>query len=171
MFIDEAYEMEATKFGLISGQDPGTESGLRMRQRAIEALIRSLDEICTYAKTRAEELGREPLVIALETFDRLPDRNCKNQLIGPSDDALVVAERVRDVYGHDNFGLLYDLSHMPMLKNVSFEAETPMLKSLRSTWSMCTLAPVSWIPQIPVGDTHPGFDYPGSAVTEHAGGL
>lgn len=168
MFIDEAYEMEATKFGLISGQDPGTESGLRMRQRAIEALIRSLDEICTYAKKRAEELGREPLVIALETFDRLPDRNCKNQLIGPSDDALVVAERVRDVYGHDNFGLLYDLSHMPMLKNVSFEAETPnVLKSLAKYLVHVHIGTCVLDPADPLyGDTHPGFDYPGSAVTE-----
>jgi DhnA family fructose-bisphosphate aldolase class Ia/sugar phosphate isomerase/epimerase len=167
-YIDEAYDMHAIKFGLISGTDPGTESGLRLRQRAIEALIRSLDEICAYATARAKELGREPLSIALELFDRLDGRNCKNQLIGPSEDALVVAERVRDIYGHKNFGLLYDLSHMPMIKNMSFEPETAeTVKTLGKYLVHVHIGTCVMDSEDPLyGDTHPGFDYPGSAVTE-----
>ncbi len=166
--LDQAMEFGAKALGLVSGRDPGTASGLRERQEAITALVRSLDEICLYARRRAEELQVPPLEISLELFDRIPGPGCKNQLIGPSEDAIVAARQIRDIYGHSNFGLLYDLSHMPLIKGVSLESETPLV--------LKTLAP--YLNHIHMGscvtdrddrfygDSHPRFDYPGSAVGE-----
>ena len=54
--IDEAIELGAKALGLISGRDPGTASGLR-EQEAMVALVRSLDEICLYAKRTCQGTG------------------------------------------------------------------------------------------------------------------
>lgn len=166
--IDEAIELGAKALGLISGRDPGTASGLRERQEAMVALVRSLDEICLYAKERAKERATTPLDISLELFDRLAEPGCKNQLIGPSEDAIAVARQVRDVYGHHNFGLLYDLSHMPLLKGITLEAETPaVLKALAPYLNHIHVGSCVTDRDDPLyGDSHPRFDYPGSVVGE-----
>jgi DhnA family fructose-bisphosphate aldolase class Ia/sugar phosphate isomerase/epimerase len=166
--IDQAMELGAKALGLISGRDPGTASGLRERQEAMVALVRSLDEICLYAKERSQELQVPPLEISLELFDRIDEPGCKNQLIGPTEDAIAVARQVRDVYGHSNFGLLYDLSHMPLLKGISFEAETPaVLKSLAPYLNHIHIGSCVTDRNDPLyGDSHPRFDYPGSCVGE-----
>lgn len=168
MCIDQALELGARALGLVSGQDPGTANGLRARQEAMVALERSLDEICAYAKERAAALGMAPLQISLEQFDRLAEPGCKNQLIGPTEDAVIIARRLRDVYGHENFGLLYDLSHMPLLKGVSLESETPaVLKTLAPYLNHVHIGSCVTDRDDPLyGDSHPRFDYPGSAIGE-----
>jgi DhnA family fructose-bisphosphate aldolase class Ia/sugar phosphate isomerase/epimerase len=165
--IDEAYELGATSFGLISGKDPGTENGLRLRNAAMEALVRSLNELCNYAKAKAKELGKKPLDLCLEQFDRLDEPNCKNLLVGPSNEAIGLARRLRDHYRQDNFWLLYDLSHAPLLKNNSFDGEDPsILRELAPYLGHVHVGSCVLDRNDPAfGDSHPGFDYPGGAVS------
>jgi len=164
--IDQAYDMGATKFGLVSGQDPGTSNGLDDRRRAVEALILSLDEICRYSKSVAADRGVEPLGITLEMFDRLPDRGCKNQLVGPAKEALDIAKTVRRFYGHEEFGLLYDLSHMLLIRDVSFDGEQPeVLKELAPYLVHVHVGNCVTDPEDELyGDNHPSFDYPAGAI-------
>lgn len=97
--MDLAAERGVKKVAFCSGPDPG----LGKRKEATQALIKSLKEITGYAKEKG-------VYIILETFDRNWD---KKQLIGPIGEAVEVAKAVREEY--DNFGLMWDLSHAPML--------------------------------------------------------
>lgn len=128
--IDEALELGAEKFCLIGGKDPGTSSGLEMRRQAINQLITSLDDICGYADRDSEGKGRKPITVVLEPYDRLAGEEFFNQLIGPSSEAVEVARTIRNVYGHLNFGILYDLGQMPFLKGASFQCERPEILRL-----------------------------------------
>ncbi|MFY9486653.1 MAG: hypothetical protein WAQ30_09020, partial [Bacillota bacterium] len=76
--IEEAFELGASNFALVSGKDPGTSNGLKARREAMRSLVRSLDEICQYASERAAEIGVGELNIFLEMFDRLDEPGCKN---------------------------------------------------------------------------------------------
>ena len=98
--IDEAKELGAKRFTILSGPDPGDEK--RVAER--ELLIQSLLDLCAYAKDRG-------VSITLETFDRKIE---KKSLIGPSDEALIVAKTVRKQY--PDFGLMYDMGHAPLLE-------------------------------------------------------
>ncbi len=173
--IDEAYMMGAAGLGLISGRDPGAAGGLRARDQATAALVRSLDELCRYAAVKAPRHGQagegKPLVIALELFDRLPEPGCKNQLVGPASEAVHIARAVRDELGNANFGLLYDLSHMPLLQDAGGPAlapETPEVLRQLAPYLVhvhvgnCVTAKTDPL----YGDFHPSFAYPGGAVTE-----
>lgn len=110
--IDEAIEIGATGLALLSGKDPG----INKRNKAKEALIDSLKQICKYA-----DLKEEGFPIALEIFDRDIDKRC---LIGPVEEAKEVAIKVKEEC--DNFGLLHDLSHLPLLKETPEEALYPI---------------------------------------------
>jgi sugar phosphate isomerase/epimerase len=94
--VDEAREVGATSLALLSGPDPGAAR----REEAIGILARSLRELCDYGLD-------SDVAITLETFDRTID---KRALIGPSDDAVTLARLVN----RDNFGLMVDLSHLPL---------------------------------------------------------
>jgi sugar phosphate isomerase/epimerase len=96
---DEAREMGARFFSLISGPNPADR-----RAEAMRPLIQSLKEICDYARSRGE------MPILLETFDCEIDKCC---LIGPSPDALEIANVVAKEY--PKFSLMLDLSHLPLL--------------------------------------------------------
>ena len=160
--IDEALEIGAVRIGVISGKDPGAAH----RLSAIEALILSLDELCVYARERSRALGRDPLEISLELFDRRDERGCKHQLIGPAREAVKVAHTLRHQMGHKNFGLMYDLSHLPLLDGDGLQSETPAVLKLLAPYlnhvhiGSCVLDPESPI----YGDTHPSFDHPDSFV-------
>lgn len=97
--IDEARELGAKRFTVLSGPDPGDDK----RAAARDLLIQSLIELCAYAKERS-------VSITLETFDRSVE---KKSLIGPSDEALIVAKAVKKQY--PDFGLMYDMGHAPLL--------------------------------------------------------
>ncbi len=97
--IDQAGELGAQSFVFLSGPDPGDAR----RELALEALARSVRQMCA----RGKDLG---LRLTLETFDRRVD---KKALIGPVHDARRFAELIRADF--PDFGLLYDLSHMPIL--------------------------------------------------------
>lgn len=165
-YIDEAYEFNADAFAFLSGEDPGAESGLTRRRQATRSLIRSVHELINYGDQRAGDLGKKPLTYSLEMFDRLPDDNCKGQLVGPASEARPIAEELKIDYKHENFGLLYDLSHMFLLQD-GFDHESPAV--------LYDLAPyLNWVHVAnsvsdktdPLyGDLHVGLDYPNGNVT------
>jgi sugar phosphate isomerase/epimerase len=97
--IDEARELHASRFAVLSGPFPGEAK----HADATKALIKSLDEICGYAQTG----GSMPVV--LEVFDRTID---KKSLIGPTSEAVALSAEVRK--SHPDFGLMIDLSHLPL---------------------------------------------------------
>ena len=160
--IDEALELGAVRIGVISGKDPGAAH----RLSAMEALILSLDELCAYAAERSRALGRDPLEISLELFDRRNERGCKHQLIGPAREAVKVAHTLKKQLGHENFGLMYDLSHLPLIDGEGLQSEEPGVIKLLAPYlnhihiGSCVLDEESPI----YGDTHPSFDHPDSFV-------
>lgn len=105
--IDQALALGARNVALLSGADPGEGK----REMALERLVDSLGQLSIYGE------GRGGVNVILETFDRDIDKKC---LVGPAEVALQVAEMVRR--GHDNFGLMYDLSHMPLLRERARDA-------------------------------------------------
>ncbi len=142
--IDEAIFMEAQSFVVLSGKDPGDAQ----REAAVDALAASLGELCAYS---AEKGG--PPVIA-EVFDCEVDKCC---LLGPAALAKEVAEKVKAA--HDNFGLLVDLSHIPLLGESPQEALEPVKEHLMAAHlgnAVLTEGLEGY------GDYHPIFGTPGS---------
>jgi sugar phosphate isomerase/epimerase len=97
--IDEAYELGATRFAILSGPYPGEAQ----EADAVKALIDSLNQLCAHAA------GQGSIGVCLETFDRSID---KKSLIGPNTLAVEVSAAVRKE--HPTFGLMLDLSHLPL---------------------------------------------------------
>jgi len=95
--VDEAHYMGAGRMAFLSGKDPGPEQ----RAAAVEALIKTVRELCDHAETKG-------MGITLEAFDRVID---KKALIGPSEEAAAFATAVN----RNNFGIMPDLSHLPLL--------------------------------------------------------
>jgi sugar phosphate isomerase/epimerase len=145
--IDEAVFMGAESFILLSGKDPGEDK----RDQAVEALVRSLSELCDYS---AKKCG--PKVVA-EIFDCSVDKCC---LLGPTSLALKLAQRLKQT--HDNFGLLVDLSHIPLLKESPEEALIPVKDYLAGVHIGNAVLDPSCAGY---GDNHPIFGSPGSANT------
>lgn len=105
--IDQAYELGAQRFAVLSGPHPGdTREG-----DAVKALVDSLNELARYAASNG------PMAVVLETFDRAID---KKALIGPNRLGVEVAKAVRRE--HPTFGLMLDLSHLPLQFETSEEA-------------------------------------------------
>jgi len=99
--VDEAYSLGAKQLAVLSGPTPTPDK----REKAKELLVDSLTQICGYAQNKGN------LSITLEIFDRDIDKKC---LIGPTEEGVEIAREVRRHY--PNFGLLVDLSHLPLLK-------------------------------------------------------
>lgn len=141
MRIDEAAELGAESIALLSGPDPGETE----RDDAIVRLAASLQDLCDYALVKG-------IKVTLETFDRTVD---KRALIGPSDDAVRVAELVN----RNNFGLLIDLSHLPLQFESSYKAIHTVQHYLVHTHiGNCVVADRS---HPAYGDQHPPFGIPG----------
>jgi len=164
--LDEAVELGASKITLLSGRDPsyGTADAARaaeMREVGRVGLVRSLDAICR----RAKEAG---IRVVLEVFDDRQEEGgplyYRGQLIGATPEAVRLAENLRYERGHDNFGLLYDSSHMVIME------ETPeALKMLRPYLAHvhvanCVMSRTARDADRRYGDRHPKFGVPGSAV-------
>jgi sugar phosphate isomerase/epimerase len=111
MNIDEAAEMGCAALSFLSGKYPGAAD----KAKGLDLLYESVTEICEYSQ------GKGNLAIALETFDQVDYG--KNALLGPTVDAVSFAERVKAKY--PNFGLLLDLSHMPLLGESATEMLVP----------------------------------------------
>ncbi len=105
--IIEAANFGATSIRVLSGKDPGDEK----REDAKKAFTESLAELCEFAR----EYGDAKLYMKI--FDRDVD---KKALIGHFKDAADVAAAVSPNY--DNFGVLVDMSHFPLLDESPEEA-------------------------------------------------
>lgn len=113
---------------------------------AFKACVQSLQELCDAA-------AKSGLKIVLETFDTDVD---KRALIGKGEKAAKLAKAVE----RQNFGLMVDLSHAPLLGEKPREALLPVKEHLvHAHVGNCFTAD----PDSPAyGDQHPRFSYPGS---------
>jgi sugar phosphate isomerase/epimerase len=142
--IDEAYEMHAQRFAVLSGPDPGDAQ----RDEALDKLVTSLTEICAYARSKGT------MQVALETFDRTIDKKC---LIGPNRLAVEIAKQVRKV--DPTFGLMVDLSHFPLQHESTAEAlKTTEGFVVHAHMGNCYMKDKA---NPAYGDLHPRFGYPG----------
>ena len=142
--VDEAYEMGAKALAFLSGKDPEAE----LREQARGLLVSSIKEICDYAKSKGD------LRITLEIFDQEIDKKC---LIGPASEARIVAEEVRKEF--DNFGLMVDLSHLPLLNETPTQAIMPIKDYLvHAHMGNCILRDKE---HPAYGDQHPRFGIKG----------
>lgn len=112
-------------------------------------LVKSAGELCEYA-------GQKGIRTLVEVFDYDVD---KKSIIGPVATAKRFAEEMRANY--DNFGLLVDLSHMPLLRESPAESMTPVrdyIEHLHVGNAVCKEGLEGY------GDLHPRFGFPGSSV-------
>ena len=147
--IDAAYELNAKITALLSGPAPGSDN---QRSREMDLLVDSLVELCNYAQSKATDYL---CWISLEAFDDKIDKKC---LIGPTPRAVELATRVRQQV--DNFGLLIDLSHLPLLQESPSECLSQASEFLiHAHAGNCMIADTE---DPAYGDQHPRFGYPGS---------
>lgn len=141
--IDEAYEMGATGFAFMSGKYEEAR-----KDEAFQLLIASTRELCAYAKSK----GNLPIIH--EIFDYDID---KKSLIGPTSLAKKYAEEIRKDFG--NFGLMVDLSHLPLIRESAEQAILPIKEYLvHAHLGNCVVKD----PSLPgYGDSHPRFGFPG----------
>ncbi len=142
--VDEAQEIGAQRVAFLSGKDPGDAD----RGKALDLLIDSVKTLCKYAQDKG-------LSLVLETFDRTIDKKC---LIGPSVYAAEFAAAIRQDY--PSFGLMYDLSHQPLL----FETPETSLIPLKDYLVHIHVGNGVADPiQAGYGDLHPRFGWPGGS--------
>jgi sugar phosphate isomerase/epimerase len=135
--------MGAAGFGFLSGKYEEDT-----REESYQALVRSIREICTYAKSKGD------LKIAHEVFDYDID---KCALIGPVDLAKRYAEEICAEF--DNFGLMVDLSHLPILHETARQSLIPVKDYIiHAHMGNCLMEDKD---DPAYGDVHPRFGYPG----------
>lgn len=141
--IDEAYEIGAKSLAFLSGKYEESK-----KEEAYDSLIKSTKEICKYAKSKGN------LMIIHEIFDYNVD---KKSLVGPVDIAKRYAEEIRKEY--ENFGLMVDLSHLPLLGETAEKSILPIKEFLvHAHMGNCVVKD----PSFPAyGDNHPRFGFPG----------
>ena len=142
--IDEACEMNAAGFAFLSGKYL-EES----KEASYQSLVKSTKELCSYAKSKGN------LNVALEVFDYDID---KKSIIGPVSLAKRIAEEIRSEY--NNFGLLVDLSHIPMIHETNEENLLPIKNYIIHAHMGNTVIKAPDCEAY--GDTHPRFGFPNS---------
>ncbi len=142
--IDEAYEFGALTFQFLSR----TYDPERIAEH-MDALVKSTIELCEYAASS----GAMP--VCHEIFDFDID---KKSLVGPVDRAKEYVQRVRESV--DNFGLMVDCSHIPMLHETLDESLDPIREYIVHAHMGNTIIADPSHPFY--GDTHPSFGFPGS---------
>lgn len=142
--IDEAYELNAVDFAFLAGRYEE-----ETKEESFQALLASTRELCEYAKSK----GNMPVLCEVFDYDI-----AKKSLIGPVDMVKRFAETICAEY--DNFGLMVDLSHIPMLHETIEESLLPVRKFIRHAHMGNT---VIKSPDLPAyGDEHPRFGFPDS---------
>lgn len=139
--IDEAYELNAVNFQFLSGHWQE-----QTKDQALEALCETTIEICNYAKEKGD------MPVCLEIFDYDID---KCSLIGKADLAAKYCKIVRKYC--DNFGLMVDLSHIPMIRE-SIEDHLYPIKDYIIHAHMGNTS-IKDKDDIAYGDNHPRFGY------------
>jgi sugar phosphate isomerase/epimerase len=142
--IDKAYELKAVGFAFMSGKYDKARL-----DESYAALVESAKELCLYTK----RMGT--MKVLLEVFDHEVD---KKSLIGPAALAKAFAVEIRRDF--DNFGLIVDSSHIPLLGE-SIEGSLLPVKGFIRQAHMGNC--VAKDPSLPAyGDMHPRFGFPGS---------
>lgn len=141
--IDEAYEINAKGFSFLAGHYQE-----ETKEQSFEALISSTRELCQYAATK----GNMPILC--EVFDYDID---KKSLIGPVNLVRRYADIITKEF--DNFGLMVDCSHIPMLHETFEENLLPIKEYIKHAHMGNTVIK----PGCPgYGDLHPRFGFPNS---------
>lgn len=142
--IDEAYEMGVEDFAFLAGRYEE-----ETKEESFQALLKSTRELCKYAKSK----GDMPVLCEVFDYDI-----AKKSLIGSVDMVKRYAETICAEY--DNFGLMVDLSHIPMLHETIEESLLPVQQYIRHAHMGNT---VIKSPECPAyGDEHPRFGFPNS---------
>lgn len=142
--LDEAYELKAKGFAFLSGKYEE-----ETKEESYQALLESTKELCAYAKSKGN------MKVILEIFDYDID---KKSLIGPVALAKRFAEDILKEY--DNFGLMVDLSHIPMLRESCEEAILPIKDYIVHAHMGNTV--INSTESEGYGDSHPRFGFPNS---------
>lgn len=142
--IDEAAELGAKGFAFLSGKYNDITI-----DESFDALVKTTVSICKYAKKKGIPK------VALEVFDYDVD---KCALIGPVMRAKRYAEAVCSKL--DNFGLMVDLSHLPLLRETAEESLVP-IKDYIIHAHMGNAVVKKGLDGY--GDAHPRFGFPGSS--------
>lgn len=140
--IDEAYELGATGFAFLSGKYEEST-----KEQSYEALVKSTSEICDYAKSKGN------MKVALEVFDYDVD---KKSLIGPAALTLRYAKEIRQQHAH--FGLMVDLSHIPLIHETIEESLLPVKDYIIHAHIGNCVVKSADMPGY--GDVHPRFGFP-----------
>jgi len=141
--VDEAYALGASAFAFLSGKYEEAT-----KEASFEALVKSTNELCAYVKAKGN------MRVALEVFDYDVD---KKSLIGPAGLALRYAKEIRQQHSH--FGLMVDLSHIPLIHETIEESILPVKDYIvHAHIGNCVVKS----PELPAyGDVHPRFGFPG----------
>ncbi len=141
--VDEAYELGAKGIAFLSGKwRPDA------KELAYEQLLKTTRNVCDYAK-------KKDMAVELEVFDYDID---KASLIGPAPYAAKFAADMRTT--HSNFGLMIDLSHIPMTyETPEFVVRTlrPYITHLHIGNTVCSDSAAEGY-----GDMHQRFGFPNS---------
>ncbi len=141
--VDEAEELGAKGFAFLSGKWQE-----ETKEEAYQALLATTRALCAHAAPKG-------IRVELEVFDYDVD---KKSLIGPTALALRFAQDVRR--DHDNFGLLIDLSHFPLIGETVAQSVYPV----RDYITHVHIGNAVVTPGCPsYGDNHPRFGFPQSA--------
>lgn len=139
--LEEAREIGACGIAFLSGRWEESR-----KEEHYAQLVKTTDAVCR----RAAEMG---LQVELEVFDYDVD---KKSLIGPAPLAVRFAEDIRRE--HENFGLLVDLSHIP----ITHETSAFVIRTLRPYITHLHYGNAVLTPGMDAyGDMHPCFGYPG----------
>jgi sugar phosphate isomerase/epimerase len=141
--VDEAKELGAKGIAFLSGKYED-----ETKEASYQTLLKSTRELCQYANSK-------DMNIVLEIFDYDID---KKSLIGPTALAKKFAEDIKKE--HDNFGLMVDLSHIPMYYESNREALEPIKDHLVHVHIGNTV--ISDTNAEGYGDSHPRFGFPNS---------
>lgn len=140
--IDEANEHGAVGISFLSGNYEEEH-----KEEAFEALVNSIQRICDYTK------GNRKLQLLLEIFDYDVD---KCALIGPTSLALRLGKIMKN---YDSFGLMVDLSHIPLLHETIEQAVLPLAPYIRHAHMGNAVLKSG---ALAYGDLHPRFGFPNS---------
>lgn len=142
--IDEAYYLGAKTVAFLSGkwQD-------KTKDQSYAQLLKTTRNLCEYAASKN-------IMVELEVFDY---DIAKSSLIGPAPYAARFAADIRST--HNNFGLMVDLSHIPMTHETpAFVIRTlrPYITHLHVGNTVCQDPSA-----VGYGDEHQRFGFPGSS--------
>ncbi len=142
--IDEAEQLGSKGIAFLSGK-----WAEETKDQAYAQLLKTTRNLCAYAKTKG-------MMVELEVFDY---DIAKKSLIGPAPYAAKFAADMRMTC--DNFGLMIDLSHIPM----TYESGEFVVRTLRPYLTHFHIGnTVCRNPQAEgYGDEHQRFGFPGSS--------